>query len=159
MTGKYQNGARPAGSRGTINKDLGGRLQPLQEAPVKAYLELAAAHGIDPAKLAIAFCLTRPFMASVIIGAQANLFAEISQSLNALMLAVRNAGGGEVRVSQGLYPIGAGHLNVWEGTTLSGVPARFDSLDYNTPRGGSCLRRLHGAAINGDFKGPPISLS
>ncbi|MBB4400118.1 MULTISPECIES: aldo/keto reductase [Rhizobium/Agrobacterium group] len=69
LTGKYQNGARPAGSRGTINRDLGGRLQPLQEAPVKAYLELAAQHGIDPAKLAIAFCLTRPFMASAIIGA------------------------------------------------------------------------------------------
>ncbi|NWJ22747.1 aldo/keto reductase [Rhizobium sp. RM] len=69
LTGKYQNGARPAGSRGTINRDLGGRLQPLQEAPVKAYIDLAAKHGIDPAQLAIAFCLTRPFMASVIIGA------------------------------------------------------------------------------------------
>ncbi len=69
LTGKYQNGAYPAGSRGTINKDLGGRLQPHQETPVKAYLELAAQHGLDPAQLAIAFCLTRPFMASVIIGA------------------------------------------------------------------------------------------
>ncbi|MDH0614498.1 MULTISPECIES: aldo/keto reductase [unclassified Agrobacterium] len=69
LTGKYQNGACPAGSRGSINSNLGGRLQPLQEAPVKAYLELAAAHGIDPAHLAIAFCLTRPFMASAIIGA------------------------------------------------------------------------------------------
>lgn len=69
LTGKYQNGARPAGSRASINKDLGGRLQPLQEAPVKAYLKLAAEHGIDPAQLAIAFCLTRPFMASAIIGA------------------------------------------------------------------------------------------
>ncbi|QAA97163.1 MULTISPECIES: aldo/keto reductase [Agrobacterium tumefaciens complex] len=71
LTGKYQNGARPAGSRASINKDLGGRLQPLQEAPVKAYLKLAAEHGIDPAQLAIAFCLTRPFMASAIIGATA----------------------------------------------------------------------------------------
>ncbi len=69
LTGKYQNGACPAGSRGSINSNLGGRLQPLQEAPVKAYLELAAAHGVDPAHLAIAFCLTRPFMASAIIGA------------------------------------------------------------------------------------------
>lgn len=69
LTGKYQNGSYPPGSRGTINKDLGGRLQPRQDAPVKAYLELAAQHGLDPAQLAIAFCLTRPFMASVIIGA------------------------------------------------------------------------------------------
>lgn len=69
LTGKYQNGAYPAGSRGTINRELGGRLQPHQEAPVKAYLELSAEHGIDPAQLAIAFCLTRPFMAAAIIGA------------------------------------------------------------------------------------------
>lgn len=69
LTGKYQNGARPAGSRGTINTDIGGRLQPLQEAPVKAYLDLAAQHGLDAAQLAIAFTLTRPFMASCIIGA------------------------------------------------------------------------------------------
>ncbi|MQB08887.1 aldo/keto reductase [Agrobacterium sp. ICMP 6402] len=72
LTGKYQNGAYPAGSRGTINRELGGRLQPHQEAPVKAYLELAAQHGLDPAQLAIAFCLTRPFMASAIIGATTN---------------------------------------------------------------------------------------
>lgn len=30
---------------------------------------MAAKHGFDPSALAIAFCLTRPFMASVIIGA------------------------------------------------------------------------------------------
>ncbi|KQQ58717.1 aldo/keto reductase [Rhizobium sp. Leaf311] len=69
LTGKYQSGARPEGSRASINGDIGGRLQPLQEAPVKACLELAYEHGIDPAQLALAFCLTRPFMASVIIGA------------------------------------------------------------------------------------------
>lgn len=69
LTGKYQSGGRPEGSRASINGDIGGRLQPLQEAPVKAYLELAYEHQIDPAQLAIAFCLTRPFMASVIIGA------------------------------------------------------------------------------------------
>lgn len=69
LTGKYQSGARPEGSRASINQDIGGRLQPLQEAPVKAYLELAYAHDLDPAQLAIAFTLSRPFMASSIIGA------------------------------------------------------------------------------------------
>ena len=69
LTGKYVDGARPAGSRGTINTDLGGRLQPLQEPAVKAYVALAAEHGIDAGQMALAFCLTRPFMTSVIIGA------------------------------------------------------------------------------------------
>lgn len=69
LSGKYLDGRKPAGSRGTINSDLGGRLQPLQEPPVRAYLEIAARHGLDPAQMALAFCLTRPFVASVIIGA------------------------------------------------------------------------------------------
>lgn len=69
LTGKYLGGARPAGSRATVNENLGGRMQPLQEPAVAAYVALAKKHGIDPAQLAIAFCLTRPFMASVIIGA------------------------------------------------------------------------------------------
>ncbi len=69
LSGKYVGGARPAGSRGSINTDIGGRLQPLQEPPVKAYLEISAKYQLDPAKLALAYCLTKPFMTSVIIGA------------------------------------------------------------------------------------------
>lgn len=69
LSGKYVGGAKPEGSRGSINGDIGGRLQPLQEAPTKAYIEIAAKHGIDPSAMAIAFCLTRRFMTSVIIGA------------------------------------------------------------------------------------------
>ena len=69
LTGKYLGGARPDGSRLTINGDLGGRYQPLQEPAVAAYAALSREHGLDLSQLAIAFCLTRPFMASVIIGA------------------------------------------------------------------------------------------
>lgn len=69
LTGKYLDGARPVGSRLTTNGDLGGRYQPLQEPAVRAYVDLAKEHGLDPAQMALAFCLTRPFMASVIIGA------------------------------------------------------------------------------------------
>lgn len=69
LSGKYVNGEKPAGTRASINGDLGGRLQPLQEAPTKAYLDIAAQHGLDPSQMALAFCLTRRFMTSVIIGA------------------------------------------------------------------------------------------
>ncbi|MGF9562417.1 aldo/keto reductase [Neorhizobium sp. JUb45] len=69
LSGKYLAGARPTGSRATINENLGGRLQPHQEPAVAAYVEIARKHGLDPAQMALAFCLTRPFMASVIIGA------------------------------------------------------------------------------------------
>ena len=80
LSGKYLNGARPAGTRGAINSDLGGRFSKYEEPAVKAYVELAARHDIDPSAMAIAFCLSRPFMASAIIGAtsMAQLKTDIS---------------------------------------------------------------------------------
>lgn len=69
LSGKYMNGARPAGSRVTVNPDIGGRISGYEEAAIKAYMELAVKHDLDPSAIALAFCLTRPFMASVIIGA------------------------------------------------------------------------------------------
>lgn len=69
LSGKYLDGARPSGTRGTINADLGGRFGGYEDMAVRAYVDLARAHGLDPSAMALAFCLTRPFMASVIIGA------------------------------------------------------------------------------------------
>ncbi|WGH78085.1 aldo/keto reductase [Jannaschia ovalis] len=69
LTGKYQNGAVPEGSRKTINSDLGGRWTDRVEPAVAAYLELARAHGIDPVHMALAWLQTRPFACSAILGA------------------------------------------------------------------------------------------
>jgi aryl-alcohol dehydrogenase-like predicted oxidoreductase len=69
LSGKYLNGARPEGSRLTINGDLGGRYTEQQEPAVQAYAALAREHGLDLAQMQLAFSLTRPFMTSVIIGA------------------------------------------------------------------------------------------
>lgn len=69
LTGKYSGGQIPEGSRRSINTDLGGRYFDGVEPVVEAYLEVATQHGLDPSQLALAFCLTRPFMTSVIIGA------------------------------------------------------------------------------------------
>lgn len=69
LTGKYRNGAKPAGSRLVISPDLGGRVTGHVAAPLEAYLDVAERHGLNPSHMAIAFCLTRPFMTSVIIGA------------------------------------------------------------------------------------------
>ncbi|MBY6136990.1 aldo/keto reductase [Leisingera sp. XS_AS12] len=69
LTGKYQEGGLPEGSRKTINTDLGGRDTPRVYAAVDAYLDIAARHGLDPVHMALAWCRTRPFMASAIFGA------------------------------------------------------------------------------------------
>ncbi|MEN9895590.1 MAG: hypothetical protein RIR97_1442 [Pseudomonadota bacterium] len=69
LSGKYQNGNVPKGSRADINPDLHGRMTQWQEPAVAAYCAIAKKHGLDPSAMALAFLLTRPFMASVIIGA------------------------------------------------------------------------------------------
>ena len=69
LTGKYQNGAVPAGSRLSINDDLGGRMTLRPLPAVQAYMDVAARHGLDPAHLAMAWQGTRPFPVSAIFGA------------------------------------------------------------------------------------------
>ena len=69
LTGKYSGGALPPGSRATIVKNLGGRYTPSAILVADEYVAIAKRHGLNPSQMAIAFCLTRPFMASVIIGA------------------------------------------------------------------------------------------
>ena len=69
LTGKYKNGARPNGSRLTINPDLFGRVHDGIWPVIDAYVGVARRHGLDPAQMAIAFCNQRPFVTSSIIGA------------------------------------------------------------------------------------------
>ena len=69
LTGKYQDGAVPDGSRMTLSPDLGGRKVPRAFEAVDVYLDIAQRHGLDPVQMSLAWCLTRPFMCSVIFGA------------------------------------------------------------------------------------------
>ena len=69
LTGKYADGALPAGAR----KTLFDRLQRYEttgaEGAIAAYLDLAGEIGWSPTHLALQFAATRSFMTSVIIGA------------------------------------------------------------------------------------------
>jgi len=69
LSGKYADGAVPDGSRRAQNAALGGRWTSQAIAATDAYTALAREHGLAPSVMALAFCLGRPFMASVIIGA------------------------------------------------------------------------------------------
>ena len=69
LTGKYQGGAVPAGSRMSINAQMGGRLSTRVLDATQAYLDLAAKHGVDPVHMALAWCCQRPFPTSPIFGA------------------------------------------------------------------------------------------
>lgn len=69
LTGKYQGGVVPEGSRMSLNGDLGGRKTERAFGAVDAYLKVAERHGLPPVHMALAWCAARPFMGSVIFGA------------------------------------------------------------------------------------------
>ena len=69
LTGKYQNGAIPDGSRMALNGNLGGRKSDRAFVAVDAYLEVAQNFGIDPVHMAVAWSARRPFVSSSIFGA------------------------------------------------------------------------------------------
>jgi aryl-alcohol dehydrogenase-like predicted oxidoreductase len=69
LSGKYEGGALPPESRKTLFDRLGRYEKGNGPRAVSTYVELAKRHGVDPAQMAIAFAVSRPFMTSVIIGA------------------------------------------------------------------------------------------
>lgn len=69
LTGKYQNGARPAGARTTLFNRGQRYEKPAADIAIDAYLALAKEFGLDPAQMALAFVTSRPFVAATIIGA------------------------------------------------------------------------------------------
>jgi len=68
LSGKYLNGARPAGCRLTLFERFKRYSTPGAEPATAAYVKLARTHGLDPAQMALAFVTTRPFVTSTIIG-------------------------------------------------------------------------------------------
>ena len=69
LSGKYQNGMIPDGSRRSIGPEMGGRINPRVWPAIDAYVDIAKRHGLDPNQMALAWALTRPAMMSLIIGA------------------------------------------------------------------------------------------
>ncbi len=69
LSGKYLNGARPEGSRWSLEQ------RPLQrdtrnaQNAVAAYIDIAKKHGLDVCQMALAFVNNRPFVTANIIGA------------------------------------------------------------------------------------------
>jgi len=69
LSGKYLDGERPAGGRITLFPDYTRYTNPQGIAATVEYVALARRHGLDPARMALAFACSRPFLTSAIIGA------------------------------------------------------------------------------------------
>lgn len=69
LTGKYLNGARPAGARLTRFERFARYSNPEAERATAEYVALARRHGLSPAQLALAYVTSRPFVTANILGA------------------------------------------------------------------------------------------
>ncbi|MGD8108411.1 NADP(H)-dependent aldo-keto reductase [Pantoea sp. FN0302] len=69
LSGKYLNGARPAGARNTLFSRFTRYSGEQSQQAVAEYVDLARSHGIDPAQMALAFVRQQPFVASTLLGA------------------------------------------------------------------------------------------
>lgn len=69
LSGKYLDGAQPPDARLTRWDRFDRYSKASAEPAVAAYVQLAQDHGLDPAQMALAYCNSRDFLASTIIGA------------------------------------------------------------------------------------------
>lgn len=69
LSGKYLDGARPAGARLTLFERFQRYSNPQGLAATAEYAQLAAEHGLTPTQLALAFVNRQPFVTSNLIGA------------------------------------------------------------------------------------------
>ncbi len=69
ISGKYLDGARPEGSRWSLDSRPNQRDTDVSQATVRGYMDVAEKHGLDVCQMALKFCYTRNFVTSTIIGA------------------------------------------------------------------------------------------
>lgn len=81
LTGKYDNGGLPEGSRKQLFDRLGRYEKPGAGEAMHAYNELARSFGLTPATFAHAFVNSRPYVTANIIGA--TTMAQLTEALDA----------------------------------------------------------------------------
>jgi len=82
LTGKYENGAKPQKARHTLFPKFQSRyFEDRLNEPIRKYQELAKDLGVSLAVLAQAFCKSRKFIGSTIIGA--TTLEQLKENLNA----------------------------------------------------------------------------
>ena len=84
LSGKYLDGARPAGGRLTLFPDYTRYSSPAAEQATARYVELARSHGLEPSQMALAFVNSRPFLTSTIIGA--TTMAQLRSNIDSIEL-------------------------------------------------------------------------
>ena len=84
LSGKYENGARPANARITLFSRFARYTNPQAIAACSRYVTLAREHGLDPAQMALTFVTRQSFVTSNIIGATS--LEQLESNLGSLSL-------------------------------------------------------------------------
>lgn len=103
LTGKYQDGQIPDASRMSLSPEMGGRKSERVFDAVSAYLGIAKKHGLDPVHMALAWCLTRPFMGSVIFGA--TTMAQLELALGSVDVNLSDEVLAEINAAHRMHPM------------------------------------------------------
>jgi aryl-alcohol dehydrogenase-like predicted oxidoreductase len=84
LSGKYLDGARPKGSRLTLDSRIDHRSCDQVDSAVAQYIALAEQHELDPCQMALAFVNSRAFVASNIAGA--STMQQLQNNIDAIEL-------------------------------------------------------------------------
>jgi len=103
LSGKYGPDLIPPGTRRVATPELGGRVSPRVWPAIEAYHAIARKHGLDPVEMALAWCLTRPFMTTAIFGA--TTLAQVDKALNASDLTLSDEVMGEIATAHKAHPM------------------------------------------------------
>ncbi|MGR3661308.1 MAG: aldo/keto reductase [Paracoccaceae bacterium] len=103
LSGKYKEDVTPAGSRRDLNAGLGGRITPRVWPAVEAYRAVAQKHDLELAQMALAWCLTRPFMTSAIFGATS--IAQLKTAIGAADLVLSDEVLADISVAHKAHPV------------------------------------------------------
>jgi len=103
LTGKYKADVTPEGSRRSIYSTLGGRITDRVWGAIEAYEDIAERHGLNIAQMALSWCTTRPFMASVIFGATS--LEQLKVALGAADLHLSDDVIAEIDTAHKAYPL------------------------------------------------------
>lgn len=104
LSGKYLDGARPEGSRWTLEQRNGlFRNTPQSEQAIKAYADIAKKYGYTPSQLALAWCDQVDGVTSTIIGA--TNMAQLKENIEAFDMPLSQAALNDVNQVFQQYPI------------------------------------------------------
>jgi len=103
LTGKYAKGVIPEGSRRAVQADLSGRYSEYSLPALEAYLNIAKKHQLEPAQMALAFCRSRPFMTSTIIGATS--IAQLKSNIESVAIELSDSALQDINAVHRQYPV------------------------------------------------------